>query len=214
MSCSNPACQLPDCSDYNHIPQCCIVKPNLATPQCPVKVYVPACVPAASGTNLSGRIDCNCVPCPEEGLEFTAEQKSYIETVLRGLLQTISPYARCGCEIVDLMGHADPLKPAPMKDVNGEQLYYQEDGTLGTTVTDCPAFHSCCDANGNMHSPFLHSGVSIYGRMGIDGAPPSPIAGGDYNSMVFHENLGQLFCCALDKIAAAPTVVLEEVDVP
>ena len=219
--CANPECQLPNCEGYSHDPQCCPrPQPHLAVDTCPVKVYVPDCTPSVTGTNLTGGVDCDCVPCPED-LAFTADQMAYIKTMLDGLLNTISPYARCNCEIANLIGHDNPLKPSQKTDETGAPIYLDSAGVETTDAVDAdtgaanhPVFLACCDGNASIHSPFLTAGTSIYGRMGFNGVPPSVIADGDYNSIAFHENLGKLFCCAIEKLEEADVMVVAEAEEP
>lgn len=70
------------------------------------------------------------------------------------------------------------------------------------------AFEQCCDVP--MHSAFVSQGLAPFGAMGLTGIEATPI--GNLASIEGHERLGKLFCCALDKVFAAPTLELVDDD--
>lgn len=227
-SCCNDPCntvdpQQPDCNPYCHDPECCVNDITIKRDVCPVKVHVPCCVPDP----YNSCDPCDCIPCFNvDELAMTAEAKAAVMQMLDALLQTLSPVDRCGCEVIDQVGHDIPLKPTQKRDPEtGAFLFLQQnaDGTITETTSainpttqqpNQPAFDNLCCNGGSRNSAFLKSGTSSIRYKG--GNHPGMFGGfsGSFDSREFHDRVGELFCCAKDKLAQAPEMIVEPVTPP
>ena len=214
--CSTEPVQQPSCDTYSHEVLCCEPVKHVGRKVCATKFPVPACVP----DNRNACAPCDCVPCFDENLAMTPEVKAAVTDMLHALLQTLSPVDRCGCKQISQVGHDLPLKPRQSQNPATGAFLFEQTAANGTVTTvetainaatgamNRPLFDDLCCSSDLQHSAFLNNGQSSVRFKG--GNAPS-IFGGlstGVNSAEFHHLVGELFCCAIDKVAEAPELVV------
>lgn len=224
--CEDNTAQLPECGPTPEREVCCPPNKAIGRPVCGVKFDVQGCRP-----DITNPCDClECAPCFDD-IPLTAEAKEAVVATLNAMLYAISPVDRCGCEIVEQVGFTVPLKPSQAVNENGEFLFTQTNinavtGAITTEqvtsavnpdtgMANKPYFDElCCNGVDNKNSPFINRGTSSIRYRGGNG--PILFGGftGGVDSREFHEKIGDLFCCVLEKLDTAPIMEVEMVEEP
>lgn len=207
------------CEPYSHEPDCCPKVGLYGRQVCPVKVAVPACKPDFKSGCANA---CDCVPCFNETTSaMTPEVKQQVLDMLTALMQGISPVERCGCDILDPIGHRIPLKPAQKTDPATGMFVFLMTNADGSTVETTSAINAstgeankpvfddlCCTGSMSKHSAFINNGMASNQFRG--GNHPGFMGGlvGGVDSREFHERISEIFCCAIDKVNEAPILVI------